>query len=92
MIQELKSYAFTFCNMYTWSRTLAPRLNVQFGRKCAYKKCNKGAGSRKRIFIEPEAAVVYKLSWGKQEEVKGVAVPESSTRLIHSTPVLLDTK
>ena len=56
--------------------------------KAARKKCKKGGGSRRVMFLERDAAVLEELSWREQEEVEAAHPPEASTRLEHSKPVV----
>ena len=57
--------------------------------KAALKKCNKGGNSRKRMFLEPDAAVFQDLSLSEQEEADGARAQKASTELERSTPVVL---
>lgn len=88
MIQELRRCAATSRNMYTWFR-----ISVQVGRsprsKAAWKKCDKGGGSRRRMCLERNAAVVGELSQREQEEAEGARPSEASNGLERSTPVIL---
>ena len=60
--------------------------------KAAWKKCNKGVGSRKRMLSERDAAVVQELSRRDQEGADDARAPESPNMLERSKPVVLHPK
>ena len=49
--------------------------------KAAWKKCNKGGGSRRRMFMERDAAVVQELCRREQEEFESAPDPLSDDKL-----------
>ena len=58
--------------------------------KAAWKKCNKGGGSRKRMFLERDAAVVQELSRREEEEgAEGARAPTASNGAERSAPIVL---
>ena len=57
--------------------------------KIAWKECNKGCRSRRKMFLEFNAAVVLELSLRENEEAEGARALKESTWLECSTPVLL---
>ena len=57
--------------------------------KDAWKKCNKSGGSRRRMFLERDAAVVQELSRREEEETEGVRALTAPIGSEISTPVVL---
>ena len=57
--------------------------------KAAWKKCSKGDGSRRRMFLEQDAAVVQELSLREEGETEGAHAPTAPVGSEHSTPVVL---
>ena len=57
--------------------------------KAAWKKCNKGGGSRRRMFLERDVAVVQELSRREEEEAEVARAPTAPIRSERSTPVVL---
>ena len=57
--------------------------------KAMWKKCKKGGGSERTMFLERDAAVVQELACREQEEAEGARAPAELTRLERSTPVVL---
>ena len=70
-------------------------LHAKFDRstwlKVAWKKCNKGGGSRIRMFMERDAVGLQESSQCKEEEAEGAHAKEASTRPERSTHVVLYT-
>ena len=60
----------------------SPRSNA------AWKKCHKGGGSQRRIFLERDAAVVQELSRREEEEAEGARAPPASIGSERSAPVV----
>ena len=60
--------------------------------KAAWKKCNKGGGFRRRMFLERDAVVVQELSLIEQEEANGARALKASTGVERSALVVLYTK
>ena len=60
--------------------------------KAAWKKCNKKGGSRRRMFLEREAAVVQELSRREGEKTEGARAPTAPIGSERSTPVVLHPK
>ena len=56
--------------------------------KAAWKKCTKCGGSKRRMFLESDAAIVQEFS-RREKEAEGAPAPEASSRLERSTPVVL---
>ena len=86
IIKEQRGYVALHGRVFDDLRALVERSPRS---KSAWKKCNKGCGSGRRMFLEPDAAIEQKLSRRADEEAKGAHGPEASTRLERSTPVLL---
>ena len=57
--------------------------------KAACKKCNKGGGYRRRMFLERDAAVVKELSRREEEETEGARAPKAPIGSERSTLVAL---
>ena len=85
-IKELRDYIIRHVRVV---EDLRAKVERSPRSKAAWKKCNKGGGSRKRMFLEREAAVVHELSRRDREEADGARAPEESTRLERSMPVVL---
>ena len=75
-INELRSYIAQHVRVVEDIRAKVERSPRS---KSAWKKCNKGGGSRRRMFLEREAAVAQELSRREQEEADGAHAPAAST-------------
>ena len=85
-VKELRDYVAQHVRVVEDLRTKVERSPRS---KAAWKKCNKGGGSRRRMCLERDAAVVRELSLCKQEETDGARALKASTRVERSAPIVL---
>ena len=67
-VKELRDYVAQHVRVVEDLRTKVERSPMS---KAAWKKCNKGGGSRRRMFLERDAAFVQEPSLREQEEADG---------------------
>ena len=85
-IQELRDYiAQHLCVV----EDIRAKVERSTRSKAAWKKCNKGGGSRRRVCLELDAAVVQELSRREEEETESACEPTAPIRSERSTPVVL---
>ena len=93
-IRELRDYIAQHVRMV---EDLRAKVERSPRSKAAWKKCNKGGGSRRRMILEGDAAGVQELSRREEEETEGARAPtapigsESSTPLCYSRKNILQT-